>query len=125
MGRAWSVLSRLESDDVLVKGGEWKLGIDEEPKPFQIVKVAVIVRHPGFDPATKRNDVALLVLAEKFRTDRNVDTICLPGPGVDVEASFQKAKCIATGWGKTILQREYLSNGIGGKNDAFSFQCTC
>lgn len=92
------------ADDVLVKGGEWKLGIDEEPKPFQINKVATIVRHPGYRPDTKLNDVALLILTEKFRLDKNVDTLCLPAPGEDIAKTFQKAKCITTGWGKTILQ---------------------
>lgn len=103
-------INRLHSDDVLVKGGEWKLGIDEEPKPFQIIKVAVIVRHPGYNPENKLNDVAVLILTEKFRLDKNVDTICLPGADVDVQSTFQNAKCITTGWGKTILQCKLLSN---------------
>lgn len=97
----------MESNDVLVKGGEWKLGIDEEPKPFQINKVATIVRHPGYNPETKLNDVALLILTEKFRSDKNVDTLCLPEPNEDVGKTFQKAKCITTGWGKTTLQCKY------------------
>lgn len=100
----------LQSGDVLVKGGEWKLGIDEEPKPFQIIKTAAIVRHPGYIPETKLNDIAILMLEDKFRLDKNVDTLCLPSPDADVESTFQNAKCITTGWGKTVLQSKFNNN---------------
>ncbi|EFA05743.2 serine protease H164 [Tribolium castaneum] len=89
----------LETSDILVKGGEWKLGIDEEPLPFQIVKVAVVVRHPQYQPGSFVNDLALLVLEEKLRPSKNIGTLCLPPPN-----QIPTENCIATGWGKRILQ---------------------
>lgn len=90
---------RIETSDILVKGGEWKLGIDEEPLPFQIVKVSVIVKHPGYKAGSLVNDLALLILDEKLRPAKNIGTICLPEPN-----KIPTRNCIATGWGKRILQ---------------------
>jgi hypothetical protein len=86
----------LQTSDVLVKGGEWKLGIDEEPLPFQIINVAAIVRHPRYQEAGY--DLAILKLKEKFRWSKNVGSICLP----DLKTSL--GNCKVTGWGKRILQ---------------------
>lgn len=89
----------LETSDVLIKGGEWKLGIDEEPLPFQIVKVAAILRHPDFKAGNLQNDLAVLVLVENLRFTKNIGAICLPEPNM-----IPTQNCIATGWGKRILQ---------------------
>ncbi|KAK4877946.1 hypothetical protein RN001_010452 [Aquatica leii] len=89
----------LPTNDILIKGGEWKLGIDEEPLPFQIVKVAAIIRHPQYIPGQLRNDLALLMLDEHLRLAKNIAPICLPSPN---QAPLQQ--CITTGWGKRILQ---------------------
>lgn len=91
--------SSLDTRDILIKGGEWKLGIDEEPLPFQIVKVAVVVRHPDYRPGVLQNDLAVLVLQEKLRFTKNVGSLCLPSPN-----QIPTQNCIATGWGKRILQ---------------------
>ncbi|XP_050310939.1 nascent polypeptide-associated complex subunit alpha, muscle-specific form-like isoform X3 [Anthonomus grandis grandis] len=89
----------LETSDILTKGGEWKLGIDEEPLPFQIVKVAAIARHPDFKAGNLQNDLAVLVLEENFRFTKNIGSICLPQPNL-----IPTQNCLATGWGKRILQ---------------------
>lgn len=89
----------LDTRDILIKGGEWKLGIDEEPLPFQIVKVAVVVRHPDYRPGSLQNDLAVLVLTEKLRFTKNVGSLCLPPPN-----QIPTQNCIVTGWGKRILQ---------------------
>lgn len=89
----------LDTRDILIKGGEWKLGIDEEPLPFQIVKVAVVVRHPDYRPGLLQNDLAILVLQEKLRFTKNVGSLCLPPPN-----QIPTQNCIVTGWGKRILQ---------------------
>lgn len=102
---------RLETSDVLVKGGEWKLGIDEEPLPFQIVKVAAILRHPDYVPGSNDHGMALLVLAEKLRLAKNIGTICLP-PANKIPTN----NCLTTGWGKRILQRKF---------DFYSFRVEC
>lgn len=92
----------METSDVLIKGGEWKLGIDEEPLPFQIVKVAAIIRHPEYKVGSYYNDLALLVLQEKLRLTKNVGTICLPAAN-----QIPTENCKVTGWGKRILQCKF------------------
>ncbi|XP_065166827.1 uncharacterized protein scaf isoform X2 [Atheta coriaria] len=89
----------LEASDVLIKGGEWKLGIDEEPLPFQIVKVRRIVVHPLYNRESLQHDVAILQLEEKLRFTKNIGSICLPAPGQQ-----PTGRCIVTGWGKKVLQ---------------------
>lgn len=90
----------LPTNDILIKGGEWKLGIDEEPLPFQIVSVAAVIRHPQYQKGALVNDLALLMLEEKLRFTKNVGPLCLPPPN-----QIPTENCIATGWGKRILQR--------------------
>lgn len=94
----------LETSDILIKGGEWKLGIDEEPLPFQIVKVKVVARHPGYKHGSNQNDLAVLILEEKLRLAKNIGTICLPKAD-----EIPTQNCIATGWGKKILQGKFFS----------------
>lgn len=93
------VNSSLVASDVLIKGGEWRLGIDEEPLPFQIVKVATIVRHPNYVAGNLQNDLAVLILEEKLRPAKNIGTICLPQAN-----EIPSQNCLVTGWGKKILQ---------------------
>lgn len=79
------------------------MGVDEEPQPFQIVKVAAVARHPNYIQGNSTNDLALLVLREKLRMTGNVGSVCLT-PGQEVK----KEKCIITGWGKDVLQGKGL-----------------
>ncbi|VEN56226.1 unnamed protein product, partial [Callosobruchus maculatus] len=90
----------LDTNDVLAKGGEWKLGIDEEPLPFQIVKVGAIIRHPEYKPGSYHNDVAILYLREKLRFTKNIGPLCLS----QTKEISPNSKCKLTGWGKRILQ---------------------
>lgn len=101
------MISSLPSSDILIKGGEWKLGIDEEPLPFQIAKVASIVRHPNYVKGNLQNDLAVLVLEEKLRPTKNVGTICLPKAD-----EIPTQNCVVTGWGKKVLQGNLLSSTI-------------
>lgn len=82
-----------------MKGGEWKLGVDEEPQPFQIVKVAAVARHPNYRVGNLTDDIAVLVLREKLRLTGNVGSVCLESDG-----AVKTEKCIVTGWGKQVLQ---------------------
>ncbi|XP_057333287.1 uncharacterized protein LOC130672649 isoform X2 [Microplitis mediator] len=99
-------LDGYQPQDISVKAGEWKLGYElkhEEPLPFEIVKVASIVPHPGYLPGSSAHDVAVLYLEHDVHLDRHVGTICLQDQS---QQSYvpQGAKCISTGWGKHILQ---------------------
>jgi hypothetical protein len=87
----------------LIKGGEWRLGSDEEPKPFQIVRVQKIIFHPGFKPKTLQNDIALLYLENDLRFDTHIQPICLDDIDSDPSSSDD---CVTTGWGKEVLKGE-------------------
>lgn len=90
---------------MLIKGGEWKLGIDDEPLPFQIVQVKTILRHPLYKPGSLLYDAAILVLTENLRLAKNIYPICLPGANENLDAFYSGAgQCIVTGWGKQVLQ---------------------
>ncbi|KAJ8706430.1 hypothetical protein PYW08_011056 [Mythimna loreyi] len=106
-----SCVEGLKAQNVLIKGGEWKLGIDEEPLPFQIVQVKTILRHPGYKAGTYINDVAILVLTENLRLAKNIWPICLPSSTDTLDAFYNGAgECIVTGWGKSVLQAHLLGS---------------
>ncbi|XP_026313889.1 uncharacterized protein LOC113225702 isoform X2 [Hyposmocoma kahamanoa] len=100
-----SCVEGLDARNVLIKGGEWKLGIDDEPLPFQIVQVKNILRHPFYKTGSLHNDAAILVLTENLRLAKNIYPICLPRAGETLDAFYNGAgECIITGWGKQVLQ---------------------
>ncbi|XP_038219855.1 uncharacterized protein LOC119838111 isoform X2 [Zerene cesonia] len=95
----------LDAKNVLIKGGEWKLGIDDEPLPFQIVQVKTILRHPFYRRGSLLYDAAILVLSENLRLAKNINPICLPSTQDTLDAFYNGAgECIVTGWGKIVLQ---------------------
>lgn len=98
-------LYSLEAKNVLIKGGEWKLGIDDEPLPFQIVQVKTILRHPLYKSGSYLYDAAILVLTENLRLAKNIYPICLPESEETYDALYAgEGTCIVTGWGKQVLQ---------------------
>ncbi|XP_063836491.1 uncharacterized protein LOC135085654 [Ostrinia nubilalis] len=100
-----SCVDGLDAKNVLIKGGEWKLGVDDEPLPFQIVQVKTIVKHPYYKIGSLKNDAAILVLSENLRLAKNIQPICLPESGETLDAFYNGAgECIVTGWGKQVLQ---------------------
>ncbi|XP_075988919.1 uncharacterized protein LOC142984921 [Anticarsia gemmatalis] len=112
-----SCVEGLEAKNVLIKGGEWKLGIDEEPLPFQIVQVKHILRHPFYKAGSLKNDAAILVLSENLRLAKNIWPICLPSAEETLDAYYNGAgECIVTGWGKTVLQAHLLGSVMHGLN---------
>ncbi|OWR43864.1 Serine protease H164 [Danaus plexippus plexippus] len=95
----------LDAKNVLIKGGEWKLGIDDEPLPFQIVQVKTILRHPLYKHSNLHYDAAILVLAENLRFAKNIYPICLPDKDDSLDKYYNGVgECIVTGWGKQVLQ---------------------
>lgn len=96
-------LNSVRPYDILIKGGEWKLGSDEEPKTFQTVRVKSISFHPEYQSYGR--DVALLHLEIGLKFDSHIAPICIdendfePTPGVD--------QCVCTGWGKEALKCEW------------------
>lgn len=94
-------MCRLRPRDIMIKGGEWRLGSDEEPKTNQIVRVKNVIYHPSFQPSTFESDIAILHLEGNLRFDTHIGPICLdegdvvPSPNDD---------CVTTGWGKEVLK---------------------
>nr|XP_040232794.2 inactive serine protease scarface isoform X2 [Anopheles coluzzii] len=87
---------------IQIKGGEWRLGVDAEPKTFQIVRVKDIVYHPAYNPTTLNYDVAMLVLEDRLKFDTHIGSICLDENDVVPSASYEN--CVTTGWGKEVLK---------------------
>ena len=95
-------LHRHRHNDVLIKAGEWRLGSDEEPKPFQIVRVQRIIFHPQHQAKTLQNDIALLYLENDIKyDDAHIQPICLDENDADSAVS---ENCVTTGWGKEVLK---------------------
>ena len=100
----------LESSDIIVEVGTWRLLSRDQAKPIQLVQVAAIARHPSFDASSLFNDVAVLILSKRLRFDDHIDKICLPLRDQDV-TQFQHT-CIATGWGKKALQGKCMKQAL-------------
>ncbi|KAL7848373.1 hypothetical protein AOLI_G00230910 [Acnodon oligacanthus] len=60
--------------------------------------VSRIISHPGFDPKTNNNDIALMKLAAPLRLSSSIGPVCLPNAGVSFSAPQD---CFITGWGAT------------------------
>lgn len=86
---------------MLIKAGEWRLGSDEEPKPFQIVRVQKIVFHPKYQAQSPGNDIALLFLENDIKYDTHIGPICLDEAAT---VSSPNDNCVTTGWGKEVLK---------------------
>ncbi|CRK90423.1 CLUMA_CG004152, isoform A [Clunio marinus] len=95
-------------NDVLIKAGEWRLGSDEEPKPFQIVRVQRIIFHPQYEPKTLEHDIALLYLENDIKYDTHIGPICLDESDT---TSSTSSDCVTTGWGKEVL-KIHLGNAL-------------
>ncbi|XP_076299177.1 inactive serine protease scarface [Lasioglossum baleicum] len=103
---AANCIDNMSADDVSIKLGEWKLGYDlkhEEPLPFEILNVSSISMHPGYTKGYGEHDLAILHLETPAILDHHVNPLCLP----QTNQWTEKKSCIATGWGKSILQAHY------------------
>lgn len=92
----------MSPNDVKVKGGEWELGRDSEPLPFQIVGVKSIDIHPEYNPSTGSNDMAVLRLDKRVEFAQHVKPICVTN-----EDPKPNEKCITTGWGKQAIKCKF------------------
>jgi len=99
---AASCVDGLRTHDVLIKAGEWKLGSNEEPKPFQTVRVKQITMHPAYQPTNLQSDLALLHLENDLKYDQHIGAICLDESELDLIGSNEE--CVTSGWGKEIIK---------------------
>lgn len=68
--------------------------------PFQVII------HPEYNPATLRNDIALLILENPFKLSENIGVICIPSQHFLIASK----RCIASGWGKNSLNPDRYSS---------------
>lgn len=94
----------------MIKGGEWKLGSDEEPLKFQLIRVKTITVHPRYQPGSFNFDVALLHLEESLNFQNNIEPLCLDEQELSSSSSSQD--CVTTGWGKDVLKGKQIKNII-------------
>lgn len=87
--------------DVLTKGGEWKLGSDEEGKDFQIVRLKSISIHPDFNFTKNAHNLALLHLERDYKFDEHIQQLCLDETETDPKPDEY---CVVTGWGQEALK---------------------
>ncbi|XP_054015987.1 inactive serine protease scarface [Hylaeus anthracinus] len=102
---AANCIDSLGPNDISIKLGEWKLGYElkhEEPLPYEILNVSSIRTHSGYARGYTDHDLAILHLKNPATIDLHVNPLCLP-----TTKQLQMNKCIATGWGKSILQAHY------------------
>ena len=79
--------------------GEWDTQQEIEPLPHQDRDVHSVFWHPAFDSSSLSNDLALLSLDSPFSLADNVVPVCLPDQ-TGQYVQYDKAGCVATGWGK-------------------------
>lgn len=87
--------------DVLTKGGEWKLGSDDEGKDFQIVRLKSISLHPDFNFTKNAHNLAILHLERDYKFDEHIQQLCLDETETDPK---QDDFCVITGWGQEALK---------------------
>lgn len=93
----------LRTHDVLVKAGEWKLGSNEEPKPFQTVRVRKITMHPAYEPSNLESDLALLHLENDLKFDKHIGAICIDENELE-PVGHNEEECVTSGWGKENIK---------------------
>uniref|UniRef100_A0A182X6T3 Phenoloxidase-activating factor 2 n=1 Tax=Anopheles quadriannulatus TaxID=34691 RepID=A0A182X6T3_ANOQN len=84
------------STRLLVRAGEWDTRTESEVLPYQDARVKEVLIHDRYNKH-HHFDVALLVLVQPFQPAENVQTICLPPPGVRPPVG---SECLTGGWGK-------------------------
>ncbi|XP_029713125.1 transmembrane protease serine 2-like isoform X2 [Aedes albopictus] len=86
---------------VTVRAGEWDMGSELEPIPYQERQVKQITCHKQFQPNTLLNNVALAFLEDGFNLGPTVNTICLPPQNFSVDN-----RVTGMGWGTTPRNRK-------------------
>lgn len=94
-----------KSIDILTKGGEWKLGSDEEGIDFQLVRLRKISFHPLYSIGDPAYNLALLYLERDYQFNVHVQPLCLD---TTFTAPIPGETCITTGWGKEALASNCL-----------------
>ncbi|XP_047471953.1 phenoloxidase-activating factor 2-like [Penaeus chinensis] len=90
-----------ETQDLVVRLGEWDFSSTSETIPYQEIAVVRVEIHPQFNSSTLAYNVALLFLERDAALGPTVDTVCLP----EHDQFFDGALCYSGGWGKDSFGR--------------------
>lgn len=96
-----SAIYSRETEDLVVRLGEWDFSSTSETIPYQEIAVLRVAVHPQFNSSTLAYNVALLFLEREATLGPTVDTVCLP----DHDQFFDGAMCFSGGWGKDSFGR--------------------
>ena len=87
-----------EASDVEIVAGITKLGVDVAPR----IQVSEIISHPDYDPASTKNDIALLKLATPVNLDGSTKkAIALPWSQSAASWPAKNTPATVSGWGNT------------------------
>jgi len=90
---------------IVVRAGDWDLGINNEQFKVEQREVVRIKIHEEFRFSSGANNLALLFLKSDFQMSDNIRTICLP----NLRKTFERRRCIVAGWGKIHFQDKSFS----------------
>lgn len=85
-----------------IRAGEWDMEKTDESLPHQDREIESVIVHNDYYKPTLLNDIALLILKASVELADNVNPICLPPQNY----SFNKERCLVSGWGKENYSRE-------------------
>lgn len=98
------VTHRIRTYDIMIKAGEWQLGVDDV-KPFQTRRVVKVTMHPAYQPTNLESDIALLHLESNLNFDKHIGPICVDSN--DVDLSLPNEECVTSGWGKEAIRSNW------------------
>ncbi|TRY68276.1 hypothetical protein TCAL_05636 [Tigriopus californicus] len=80
-----------------VRLGEWNVREQSEPFPHEDYEVERKIEHKGYEPATFKNDIALVRLNRDVKYRQHIIPVCLPSPN----EVFTDKPAVVVGWGRT------------------------
>lgn len=95
---------RVPPTSLIVRLGEQRVGMMDEPLPHYEIPVSAVVGHPNFEEGSLFNDIAVLMLSSPAPSGLSyISPICLPS------SSYEQLpnQCVVTGWGHDTLSGNY------------------
>ena len=87
------VLKKELANNLKAVAGDYDIGSDEGLSIVLEIDVKQIVKHENFKKDTLHNNIALLIMADKFDLQYHIDLICLPPQSTN----FDLKECVVSG----------------------------
>ena len=91
-------------DPRVVRLGEHDIStLGETREPALDIDIAKVTKHPGWDPATLANDIAIVKLVTNVTMSAGISPVCLPDDYTDTSlpSLLQNLDPVVVGWGAT------------------------